>query len=52
MTKVSIVFVALFITIHLVFNSQQLVFFFLPITETAVAGVKGDTLITNYNGNF
>lgn len=26
--------------------------FFPPITETAVAGVKSDTLITNHNGHF
>lgn len=53
MTKVSIVFVTLFITIYLVFNSQQSGWFFsLPITETAVEGVKGDMLITNYNRNF
>lgn len=49
MTNVSIVFVTLFITIHLVFNSQQSGFFLLSITETAVAGVKGDMLIINYN---
>lgn len=52
MTKVSIVFVTLFITIYLVFNSQQSGWFSLPITETAVEGVKGDMLITNYNRNF